>query len=110
MPPPDPEVIKLFSCSTELSMKLVLLIKLKLLTITNSFLLNIAEHETFSTNKYENANYIWHFHIYKQRKFHAQLSWAWKKFYNLKARTISCNNVKINIKKIAFGNKEHITD
>ena len=71
---------------------------------------NIAEHETFSTNKYENANYIWHFHIYKQRKFHAQLSWAWKKFYNLKARTISCNNVKINIKKIAFGNKEHITD
>ena len=30
---------------------------LKLLTIVNSFLLNIAEHETFVANKYENANY-----------------------------------------------------
>ena len=37
---------------------------LKLLTIANSFLLNIAEHEIFSGNKYENANYSWHFHIY----------------------------------------------
>ena len=52
-----PEVIKLFSCSTQLSMKFVLLINLKLLTIANSFLLNIAEHENFSANKYANANY-----------------------------------------------------
>ena len=66
---PGPEVIKLFSCSTQLSMKFVLLMNLKLLTIANSFLLNIAEHEIFSANKYENANYenanhSWHFHIY----------------------------------------------
>ena len=40
------KVLKLFSCSTQLSMKLVLLISLKLLTIANSFLLHIAEHET----------------------------------------------------------------
>ena len=59
-----PEVIKLFSCSTQLSMKFVLLINFKLPTIANSFLLNIAEHENFSDNKYENANYCWHFHIY----------------------------------------------
>ena len=51
-----PEVIKLFSCSTQLSMKFILLINLKLLMIVNSFLLNIAEHENFSANKYENAN------------------------------------------------------
>ena len=37
-------------------MKFVLLINIKLLTIANSFLQNIAEHETFSANKYENAN------------------------------------------------------
>ena len=30
---------------------------LKLLTIANSFLLNIAEHENFSANWYENASY-----------------------------------------------------
>ena len=40
--------------------KFVMLIYLEFLTIANSFLLNIAEHEIFSANKYENAN----FHIY----------------------------------------------
>ena len=38
--------------------------KSKIVKITNSFLLNIAEHENFSANKYENANYCWHFHIF----------------------------------------------
>ena len=38
-----PEVIKHFSCSTQLSMKFILLIKL--LTIANSFFLNVVEHE-----------------------------------------------------------------
>ena len=28
------------------------------------FMLNSAEHEIFSANKYENANKSWHFHIY----------------------------------------------
>ena len=59
-----PEVIKLFSCSTQLSMKFFMLINLKLQTVPNSFLLNIAEHENFSANKYENANLLWHFYIY----------------------------------------------
>ena len=36
-------------------MKFVLLINLQLLTIANCFLLNIAEHENFPANKYENA-------------------------------------------------------
>ena len=66
-------------------MKFVLLINLKLRTILNSFLLNIAELENFSANKYENAIISWRFHIYYQRNFHAKLSWAWKKFYNLGA-------------------------
>ena len=67
-------------------MKFVLLINLKLLTIAMFFLLNIAELENFSVNKYENANNSWHFHIYKQKKFHAQPSWAWKRFYKLWAK------------------------
>ena len=45
-----PEVKKLFSCSTQLSMKFDPIINLKLLTIANSFLQNIAEHENFSAN------------------------------------------------------------
>ena len=51
-----PKVIKLFSCSAQLSIKFVILINLKLLTILNFFMLNIAEHENFSANKYENTN------------------------------------------------------
>ena len=60
---PGPEGIKLFSCSTQLSVKFLMLINLKLLTMPNSFLLNITKHEHFPANKYENAKY-WHFHIY----------------------------------------------
>ena len=70
----SPEVIKKISCSTQLSMKFSLPTNPKLLTISNSFLLNMAEHEIFSANKYENANNCWHFHIHWQRKFHAQSS------------------------------------
>ena len=61
---PGPEVIKLFSCPTQISMTFFMLTDLKILTTANSFLLNIAEHEIFSANKYENANFCWHFHIY----------------------------------------------
>ena len=35
------------------------------------FMLNSAEHEIFSANKYENASYCWHY-------FHAQLCLARK--------------------------------
>ena len=59
-----PKVIKHFSCSTQLSKKIVLPINLRLLAITNSFLLHITKHENFSVNKYENANSCRHFHIY----------------------------------------------
>ena len=56
--------LKKKSCSAQAGMKFVMLINLELLKIVNSFLLNIAEHENFSANIYENANYCWHFHIY----------------------------------------------
>ena len=70
-----PKVIKLFSCSTQISMKFVLLINPKLLTILNSFLLNIAEHENFSANKYENANLAEHENFSAKKYENANLSW-----------------------------------
>ena len=60
---------KTFSCSNQLRVKFVLLINFKLLTIANSFLLNIAEQENFSADKYENANYCWQFHINSRENF-----------------------------------------
>ena len=43
----------MFSCSIQLSMKFVLLLNLKLLLFVNVFLLNIAEYENFSADKYK---------------------------------------------------------
>ena len=37
------------------------------------FMLKSGEHVIFSAIKYENAKNMWHFHIYSQRSFHAQL-------------------------------------
>ena len=41
-------------------------------------MLNLAKHEIFPANKYENTNNCWHFHIYKKRKFHPQLFFSKK--------------------------------
>ena len=64
-----PKVVKLFSCSTQMSMKFALLINNNLLTIANSFLLNIAEHELFSATKYKNANKVGIFVFISREKF-----------------------------------------
>ena len=64
-------------------MKFYQQINSKLLEGTVVFLLSLVEWEIFYAYEYENANISWHFPIYQQRKFHAQLSWAQKKFYNL---------------------------
>ena len=45
---PGPEVIKLFSCSAQLSMIFHLVIKIKIPTIKTFFMLNSAEHAQLS--------------------------------------------------------------
>ena len=70
---PGPEIIKHFSYSTQLSMKYVLLINLKLLTIASSFWLNKAEHEKFSANQYEMSTIVGIFISISREFFHAQL-------------------------------------
>ena len=68
------------------------------------FMLNSAEHEIFSANKYENANNGWHFHIYYQRKFHAQQCLARKNLQllvilDLLAGQIPCS-AELSMKKV----------
>ena len=72
-------------------------------------MLILVEHEILNAHKYKNIKKFsffqtqicreyyfscWHFNIYEQEKFHAQLSWAWKKFYNL--GPWSCLSLKEN--------------
>ena len=54
---PGPVVIKFVSWSSQLSMKFVLLINLKSLTIANSFMLTRLSMKI--ANNYENASYIY---------------------------------------------------
>ena len=75
---PGPEVIKLFSCSTQLSMKFELLSNNNTAKISGIF--RFESPKTFIL--LINVKILT---IYEQDKFQAQLSWAWKKFYNLGA-------------------------
>ena len=81
--PTWPEVIKLFSCSTQLSTKFQLLIKTILLTNEEVSCFKSLRCWFYHANACWNANSCWHFRIYEQDKFLALLSW--KKFYNLRA-------------------------
>ena len=92
---PGPEILKLFSYLTQLSMKFFLLIYIKMPTIVGilifisrkNFMLNSAVQEKkFKLIVFTNVIF------YRQNKFHSQLSWAWKKFYNLGPRFTTLNN------------------
>ena len=69
-----PEVIKLFSGSTQLSTKLILLINVKMPTIVG-ILTFISMINTISeTLKAINFFICWHFSFYEQLKFRVQVS------------------------------------
>ena len=78
-----PEVTKKSSCWTQQSMNLQLLIKSKIPTNEEVSCFKPLRCCIYHANKCLNANNCWHFNIYEQDKFRAQLSWAWKKFYIL---------------------------
>ena len=71
---PGPEVIKLFSCSTQLSMKFQLLIKTKIPANKEVSCFKSLRCCIYHANKCLNANNCRHFNIYEQDKFRAQLS------------------------------------
>ena len=82
---PGPEVIKLFPCSTQLSTKFILLINVKMPTIVGILTLISMINTTSDGLKARNLFIRLYFCFYEQLKFCAQLSWAWKRFYNLRA-------------------------
>ena len=69
-----PEVIKLFSSSTQLSMKFQWLIKGKVSKNKAFSCFKTLRCCIYPANKCENANNCWNFNIYEQDKFCAQLS------------------------------------
>ena len=68
------QVIKLFSCSTQLSTKFQLLIKTKIPTNEEVSCLKSLRCCHYHAYKCKKANNCWHFNIYELDIFHAQLS------------------------------------
>ena len=74
-----------FLCSTQLSMKFILLINVQMPTIVDILTLISKINITNEILRARNFFICRYFSFYERLKFHAQLSWAWKKFYNLAA-------------------------
>ena len=79
------EVIKNFSCSTQLSTKFIMLINVKMSTIVGILTFISMINTTPERLKARTFFICRYFSFYEQLKFHAQLIWVWKKFYNLGA-------------------------
>ena len=81
-----PEVKKLFACSTQLSIKFFPLINVKMPTIVGILTFISRKNSILCLSEPNKSQNSWYFYTYEHLKFHAQLSWAWKKFHNLGAR------------------------
>ena len=71
---PGPKVIKLFSCSAQLRLKFILLIKVKMPTIVGILTFISRIDYRLLCSKPSISIYLGYFGIYEQLKFHAQLS------------------------------------
>ena len=71
---PGPEVIKFFSCSTQLRIKFILLINVKMPTIVGILTFISRINYQFLSFEPEFSTIFDYFSIYDQLKFHAQLS------------------------------------
>ena len=80
-----PEVLKLFSCSTQLSTNFILLINFKMPTIVGILTFISMINTTSERFKVRHFFICRYFSFYEQLKVCAPLSCAWKKFHNLGA-------------------------
>ena len=71
---PAPEVIKLFSYSTHLSMTFFLLINIKMPTIVGILIFISKKNVMLSSDLQEKSLNCWYLIFYRQNEFHSQLS------------------------------------
>ena len=74
VPRTGPEVIKLFSCSTQLNMKFFLLINVKMPTIVGILTFLSEKNSILGLSEPKKAEFLDIFYTYEHFKFHAQLS------------------------------------
>ena len=69
-----PEVIELFSCPTQLSIKCLMLISIKISRDSAFLWADQPRKLFFPLINVKMPTICWHFNIYEQENFHAQLS------------------------------------
>ena len=69
-----PEIIKLFSCSTQLSMKFFLLINVKMPTIVGILTFMSRKKSILGSSETTKAEFFLYYYTYEHLKYHAQLS------------------------------------
>ena len=70
-------------------MKIFLLINVKMPTIVGILIFMSRKSSILGLSESKKSQIYWYFYTYEHLKFHAQLSWAWKMFYNLGASLAS---------------------
>ena len=68
-------------------MKFFLLINVKMPTTVGILTFMSGKNSIIGLSEPKKCRISWYFYTYEHLKFHAQLTWAWKKFYNLGARS-----------------------
>ena len=103
---PRSRAIIFFPCSAELSTKFILLINVKMPTIAGILTFISMINTTSARLKARNFFICRYFSFYEQLKFRAQLSWAWKKFYNLEVRKKVCHWQAKSCSELTSANSE----
>ena len=81
-------------------MKFFLLINIKMPTIIGILTFMSRKSSIVGLSEPEKCLISWYFHTYKHLKFHAQLIWARKKFYNLEAWKQTQSRLRFDLEKL----------
>ena len=82
-----------------------LLINVKMPSTVGILTFMSRKNSILSLSEPEKCWISWYFHTYEHLKFHAQVSWAWKKFYNLGARQPKVANAFWSKLYVQFSNQ-----
>ena len=78
-----PRLLKFFTWSTQVSLKFILLMNIKMPTIVGILIFICRIDFMLSSDKQEESLNCLYFNVNEQSKFYCQLNWEWKKLYKL---------------------------
>ena len=84
-------------------MKFFLLINTKMPTIVGILIFISRKNLMLSSALQEKSLNCWYLIFYKWNKFHSQLSWAWKKFFNLRGPELITNHQPVQLNSMFPG-------